>query len=144
MHSLGIFANPNNPSALGAVQNILQVAEQRSMACVLDDALRNLPQFKEAPAFSTAQPEAILALGGDGTILRAAALAVPMDVPVLGVNFGRVGFMSAISHQEIPAALEKLQKGQFLVERKKPLTRQMMSLKNIRSQLTIRQMLLRK
>mgnify|MGYP000134531775 FL=1 len=55
MHSLGIFANPNNPSALGAVQNILQVAEQRSMACVLDDALRNLPQFKEAPAFSTAQ-----------------------------------------------------------------------------------------
>lgn len=65
MHSLGIFANPNNPSALGAVQNILQVAEQRSMACVLDDALRNLPQFKEAPAFSTAQPEAILALGGD-------------------------------------------------------------------------------
>lgn len=116
MHSLGIFANPNNPSALGAVQNILQVAEQRSMACVLDDALRNLPQFKEAPAFSTAQPEAILALGGDGTILRAAALAVPMDVPVLGVNFGRVGFMSAISHQEIPAALEKLQKGQYAVD----------------------------
>lgn len=65
MHSLGILPIRIIPAHWAAVQNILQVAEQRSMACVLDDALRNLPQFKEAPAFSTAQPEAILALGGD-------------------------------------------------------------------------------
>ncbi len=116
MYKLGIFANPNNPSALDAVQNILQAAKQLSMACALDGALRTLPQFAGASAFETVQPEAILALGGDGTILRAAALAVPLDVPVLGVNYGRVGFMSAISHQEVPVALEKLQNGKYMVD----------------------------
>ena len=38
----------------------------------------------------------IIAIGGDGTILRSAHVAAPLGIPILGVNLGRVGFMSEI------------------------------------------------
>ncbi len=47
----------------------------------------------------------IIAVGGDGTVLRAARIAVPSGVPILGVNMGRVGFMSEVQGAE---ALEKV------------------------------------
>jgi NAD+ kinase len=52
----------------------------------------------------------ILTIGGDGTILRAAQLAVPEEIPVTGVNLGRLGFMTELSADEarekLPALLE--------------------------------------
>lgn len=116
MRQIGIFANPTNPSALSAVQSIIDAARDASFACSLDASIRSLGGFASFPSFEEATPEMILALGGDGTILRAAALAVPLDVPILGVNFGRVGFMSGASAEEVPAALSRIQAGDYLVD----------------------------
>ncbi len=49
-----------------------------------------------------ADTEALIVLGGDGTFLRAARALAAVDVPVLGVNSGRIGFLSKIE----PEALE--------------------------------------
>ena len=64
---------------------------------------------------SDLQPDtdALLSLGGDGTFLSAARLAVPAGVPVLGVNFGRLGFLSENDPDTVAEALEK---GDFQVE----------------------------
>jgi NAD+ kinase len=60
----------------------------------------------------------LIVLGGDGSILRAARLAAPYDVPIFGINFGRVGFLS----EALPDAwLEKLERvigGDCLWERR--------------------------
>ncbi|MCS7206528.1 MAG: NAD(+)/NADH kinase [Dehalococcoidia bacterium] len=52
----------------------------------------------------------VITVGGDGTILRTARLAAPSAVPIVGVNMGRVGFMTELSPQEVlerlPAYLE--------------------------------------
>ena len=45
--------------------------------------------------------DAIAALGGDGTIMRAANKAVELDIPVIGVNLGRVGYMAELDESEI-------------------------------------------
>lgn len=45
--------------------------------------------------------DAIVALGGDGTIMRAANKAAALDVPVIGVNLGRVGYMAELDASEI-------------------------------------------
>ncbi len=57
--------------------------------------------------------DALLSLGGDGTFLSAAALAVRKDIPVLGVNFGRLGFLSDVQADDLAAAVLK---AEFFVE----------------------------
>lgn len=54
-----------------------------------------------------------VALGGDGTILRALSRFKEMQTPVLGVNFGRVGYLSAIGPEEIGDGLESMLKGAY-------------------------------
>ena len=60
--------------------------------------------------------DVVLALGGDGTFLRAAYLARDRNIPLLGVNLGRLGFLSEIEASNVPAALERLVAGNFAVE----------------------------
>ena len=57
--------------------------------------------------------DVLLGLGGDGTFLSAARIAVPAGVPVLGVNFGRLGFLSESDPDAVVSALDR---GDYLVE----------------------------
>jgi NAD+ kinase len=66
-------------------------------------------------AFSE-QADLIIAAGGDGTILRALALAAPRRVPVLGVNVGRLGFLAEVDPPELHDALEAVSAGNYTVE----------------------------
>jgi len=60
--------------------------------------------------------EAVLVLGGDGTLLRAAELARPAGVPLLGVNFGRVGFLAQAEHSSLDDVLRVLVEGRYGIE----------------------------
>ena len=116
MRHIGIFANPTNPRAVSAVQSTIDAAMAASFVCSVEDSTRFLGGFDKFPSFEEVQPEMILALGGDGTILRAATIAVPFEVPVLGINFGRVGFMSGASADGVPEALAKIKAGDYMVD----------------------------
>ena len=48
------------------------------------------------------RPDAIVAIGGDGTVLAAAAAALDLDVPLCGVNVGRVGYLAEFEEREVP------------------------------------------
>ena len=56
-----------------------------------------------------------LVLGGDGTMLRALARYLDTDVPVLGVNFGRVGFLSSIPRTELESGIARVFAGDYRV-----------------------------
>ena len=60
--------------------------------------------------------ELVLVLGGDGTFLRAAELAYPDDVPLLGVNLGHVGFLAEAEANAIDEVLDRLVAGDYRVE----------------------------
>lgn len=60
--------------------------------------------------------DAILTLGGDGTLLRGARVAGPRGVPLLGCNMGRLGFLTAVPREELDQALERLVAGRYEVE----------------------------
>jgi NAD+ kinase len=57
----------------------------------------------------------LVVLGGDGTMLRALKHSLETGVPVLGVNFGRVGFLTAIDDSELDAGLARAFAGEFEV-----------------------------
>lgn len=82
-----------------------------------------------------ATAEVVIAAGGDGTILRALALAAPAQLPVLGVNVGHLGFLAEVEPAELPSALAAISAGDFSVEERLALGGQVT---NESSSLTVR------
>ncbi len=60
----------------------------------------------------------IIALGGDGTIIRVARAAAPFGVPVLGVNLGRVGFLAELTPDTLHQQSDEIALGKFWIERR--------------------------
>ena len=58
----------------------------------------------------------LITLGGDGTLLSAARLAVERDVPVLGVNLGRLGFLTELEVDELCSGLERFLAGDYRID----------------------------
>lgn len=59
---------------------------------------------------------ALVVLGGDGTLLRAARAVAVVDVPLLGVNLGKVGFLSRVEANELEATLARLVAGEYSID----------------------------
>jgi NAD+ kinase len=67
---------------------------------------------------AAAEPEAadiVVVLGGDGTVLRALTRFLGTGVPVVGVNFGRVGFLSSMTRRELEVGLARVFAGEYEV-----------------------------
>jgi NAD+ kinase len=60
----------------------------------------------------------LIALGGDGTMLRSGHLCASSGVPILGVNVGRFGFLTTIQHEDWKRTLERVLSGDYWVERR--------------------------
>jgi len=58
------------------------------------DLISMLTERSVEAAYGLADPEAIVAIGGDGTVLAAASAALDLGVPLCGVNVGRVGYLA--------------------------------------------------
>ena len=71
------------------------------------------PYQCEADAFPM---DAVVAVGGDGTLLRATQTAITRGVPVLGINVGRIGFLVEIEPERLHEACNRLQAGEYTIE----------------------------
>src|SRR4030043_1313379 len=60
----------------------------------------------------------LIALGGDGTMLRAGHLGGPSDVPILGINLGRFGFLSEIARDQWKEFLDRMISGDYWLEKR--------------------------
>ena len=69
-----------------------------------------------AAATDPADVDVALVLGGDGTMLRALARFLDTGIPVVGVNFGRVGFLSSIPRTELETGIARVFAGEYRVE----------------------------
>lgn len=69
-----------------------------------------------------APADLVLALGGDGTVLRSAKMAAEADIPLLGVNFGKVGFLAEAETGELETVVSRLLEGDYAVEERTALS----------------------
>lgn len=117
-------------TAAAEVVTALRDAAIRVIGCAgdgWDDATPELDRVRaavevRAPDAFGAGLDVVVVLGGDGTFLRAAWLTRDGGVPLLGVNLGRLGFLSDVEVSELPAALARLARGDFTVEFRMTLT----------------------
>ena len=75
-----------------------------------------VPVAVASPAAFPDDLDVCISFGGDGTFLRAAHLCRDAGVPILGVNLGRLGFLTAIEREDVAHVLEQLTTGEFDVE----------------------------
>jgi NAD+ kinase len=109
----GIVIKPHAPSVEIILKDLVAYFEKRGIACVLEDvAARKLGRTggllrADVPAAS----DLVVVLGGDGTLLSVAHHAARAGVPVMGVNLGRLGFLTEIPVSETTLTLDDLLAG---------------------------------
>ncbi len=114
---VGVVGNPRYAGLAGVLKQLARLAHERGISLACEPRLG--PFWDEPVPFLDAQPlDALLTFGGDGTLLRGARLLAGSEVPVLGVNFGRVGFLTSCTGEDIPAALDALAAGRYAIERR--------------------------
>ncbi|HOV45050.1 MAG TPA: NAD kinase [Ferruginibacter sp.] len=62
--------------------------------------------------------EVVFSMGGDGTILEAAIMIKESEVPILGINFGRLGFLASLGRGQIHAAVDAIEKGGYMIDKR--------------------------
>jgi NAD+ kinase len=77
----------------------------------------NLEVFQRAEEI-TRDIQAIVSLGGDGTLLDTVTLVRSHDVPIMGINFGRLGFLASIGRNEVKLAIKELVNHSFVVDKR--------------------------
>jgi NAD+ kinase len=109
----GIVIKPHAPSVEGILKIVVEYFEARGIVCVLEDvAARRLGRSDGLERASiAAASDLVVVLGGDGTLLSVAHLAAQAGVPVMGVNLGRLGFLTEIPVSEATLALDRFLAG---------------------------------
>jgi len=109
------------------IQLIRKLNEYKCEIMVYEPFLRNIKEIGDFDDLGTAftsyedligQAEMVFSIGGDGTLLDTVALVRDSGIPVLGINLGRLGFLSSISRDDIIPAVEKVMNGEYTLEQR--------------------------
>ena len=107
----GFAYNPTNEAAL-------ELRERAAGWCRMHGVEHWAAQSSDAPVLRAELPttDALIVLGGDGTFLRAARAVTEIDVPIIGINLGKIGFLSKAEAHELETVLARIVAGEFRLE----------------------------
>lgn len=106
-----ILYHPVRPRALEEAQWLQKELQGRGVHTVLADGWDD-----GVVDHICDEQDLIVALGGDGTIIRVTRLAAPHRVPILGVNLGRVGFLAEMTPDKLHRSVDALVNGNYWIE----------------------------
>ena len=117
---VGLVANPDKPAVRALALQTLRLLEARRCQ-VLTDAVTAASAKLHLPICATdvelaSRADLLLVLGGDGTMLRVARDTAGCDTPILGVNLGTLGFLTATSARGLVRTLDLVWAGECVVE----------------------------
>ena len=118
LERIGIVVHEGKPSARAAAETVRRWAAGHDIPAVAVDVWSDRGQRRNArdEAAEAGYPDLIVTIGGDGTFLRGARIAAVVDAPVLGVDVGRVGFLTEVGVEELTAALEAVRNDSAIIE----------------------------
>ena len=120
MQTIGIVIKRNNTKALEVGIKLVSWLQKRGIKTVFDEELAlAIPgsQSTKKPDIPR-RAEVIVVLGGDGTLLSVARLVNNHEVPILGVNLGSLGFLTAITLNELYTVMADILKNRFRVSKR--------------------------
>lgn len=124
MGKIAIHGRRVSPDSIKYVKDILSIIEKNGREIYVSPGISELEVeedlFSQFPTYTPKaemeQFEAVFSLGGDGTLLETLTHVGSSEVPILGINLGRLGFLAVISRENITDALQAYFQGDFTFE----------------------------
>ena len=114
IRTVGVMWNPKKSAGLPVARRVINVLEQHDVVLRLDPASPPRSAAKPRRAFRTATFSVCSA--ATGRLLSALDVAIPNDIPMLGIDLGRVGFLSEVEPDDIEEDFERLFAGEGAME----------------------------
>ncbi len=115
---IGVVLRRRAPEIRTVVERLVRFCASRGVDLAFEGDHPHEPAGAERLDIREAPVDLLLALGGDGTMLRAARVAMQARVPVFGVNLGRLGFLTATPETELEAGLSTVLDGAGVLDRR--------------------------
>ena len=109
-----VAVHPRFPEALYEAQAIVDYLNEKG----LDAAIGSLNNEDLRKRVKAGEFDLLISVGGDGTVLRAGHLCAPCDVPILGINMGKLGFLIQVQRDSWHEMIDKMLLGDFWIEKR--------------------------
>ncbi|MGQ0657186.1 MAG: NAD(+) kinase [Chromatiales bacterium] len=117
---IGVFAKKGDPQVKQTLDRLVACLHRRGVDLLLDDTCTALLEDRDLPPRHAESAGAgrnlVIVIGGDGTMLSAARALFEFDVPLLGINLGRLGFLADLTPADVPIGLDAILDGRFVEE----------------------------
>lgn len=122
---VGIYGQFYHKEAARYVQELLNVLGKKQIEVIIEKNFLNLIKTNDQikvnyDHFSTFKEldnsyDLFFSIGGDGTILKTATYIRDLNIPIAGINTGRLGFLATIKKEEIAQSIDKILEGQYQI-----------------------------
>ena len=121
-----IFGNKHQTKKSLSIENLFSAITKRGDTYAIDKAFYDFlceehiaqPQPQEIITDNNFTADIAISFGGDGTLLRTASRVGNKAIPVLGINAGRLGFLTASSNEDIDSIIEKIHNGDYDIDKR--------------------------
>jgi NAD+ kinase len=125
--TIAIFGNTLRSETIREVKHIVEFLQLRGVDVVLSQELRHEAFNREFPSVEdyiaqTGQTiDFALSVGGDGTFLTTASLVGHLDIPILGINCGHLGYLADVQEDNVDVMLDQLITNNYTIEQRRML-----------------------
>lgn len=122
---LAVFGRFNNRYTLASVDTLLNYVSKKDVDVYIEtefsDLLKSVSSktnfYDSFKTFNTLNTsfDLLVSIGGDGTILRAITFVMGLNIPIIGINTGRLGFLATIQVEDIEAAIQNILDGRYRI-----------------------------
>jgi len=124
---IGLYGRNSSVNNIGELKTLLEILQKKAVVYIYEPFWAYLQELFDisidCERFTSVNDipaglECLLSAGGDGTFLEASQFSVEHQIPILGINFGRLGFLAQVPANKIEPALENLLNHNYTIEKR--------------------------
>jgi NAD+ kinase len=116
MRKVGVWFNGTSPETLSVANKLLELLWDQGVQPVLPEEPARALGLEPRDKKELKECAFLCVLGGDGTLLSAVDIALEADVPILGINLGRVGYLTEVQPEDLKGDLDRALAGEYRLE----------------------------
>ena len=119
---IGLIWNPTKTSGFEVARELREILAERGLSVTTGITLAHALGAPELAEGSFEECDLLMVLGGDGTLLSALDYALPKNIPMLGINLGRMGFMTEVDPVNLRRDVSEVLDGNYTIDSRMTLT----------------------